>query len=206
MFGLGEDVPAGFRFDIARAEDLLEQAGWRRGPDGVRVRGGARLRLRLVAAFPNASSVRPIPEMLGQMFRAVGIELEIVEVDDDQLYYSGYADSGQADLFLELAANANCDPTFLLFNVFHTKSPWRSYRFNAPGDEIDSLLDTARHSENRREAIDAVREAHRRIIDVHAAAIPILLVPAMILTRPGITLEPFENVDWINFGDAGRQT
>jgi peptide/nickel transport system substrate-binding protein len=204
MFSLGEDQPTGFGFDPVRAQDLLDQAGWRRGPDGVRLQGGARLKLRLVSAFPNAASVRPIPEMLGQMFHAIGVELDIIEVDDDQLYYSGYADHGQADLFLELAANANSDPTFLLFNVFHSKSPWRSYRFHAPGGGIDSLLDTARQSTERPAAINAVREAHRRIIDTHTAAIPILLVPAMILTRPEVALEPFENVDWINFGNARR--
>lgn len=205
MFGLGEDQPAGFGFDQTRAKKLLEEAGWHNGQDGIRVQGEARLKLRLVAAFPNASSVRPIPEMLGQMFRTIGVELEIIEVDDDQLYYSGYADRGQADLFLELAANANSDPTFLLFNVFHTKTPWRSYRFNAPGSDVDALLDAARHSDDRRSAIDSVREAHRRIIDTHAAAIPILLVPAMVLTRPDVTIEPFENTDWINFGNARRQ-
>jgi peptide/nickel transport system substrate-binding protein len=206
MFGLGEAQPAGFGFDRIQAQDLLEQAGWRQGADGVRIRGGVRLQLRLVAAFPNASSVRPIPEMLGQMFRTVGVDLEIIEVDDDQLYYSGYADSGQADLFLELAANANSDPTFLLFNVFHTRTPWRSYRYSAPGGDVDSLLDAARHSADRRAAIDAVREAHRRIIDNHVAAIPILLVPAMIVARTGLTIHPFENVDWINFGTARRHT
>jgi hypothetical protein len=50
--------------------------------------------------------------------------------------------------------------------------------------------------------VDQVREAHRRIIDVHVAAIPILMVPAMVLTQPGILIEPFENLDWMNFGDA----
>jgi len=204
MFGLGEEGPRGFETDRRRATELLDEAGWRQGPDGIRVNAGRRLKLRLVAAFPNASAVKPMPEMLEQMFRGVGIETEIVEVEDDQLFYAGYADRGQGDLFLELAGNANADPTFLLNNVFHTATHWQAYRFNAPGKEVDALIDEARRGTDSRQIANAVREAYRRIIDEYVAAIPILLVPAFILTRPEISLDPFENLDWVNFGDARR--
>jgi peptide/nickel transport system substrate-binding protein len=202
MFGLEDRQPAGFGHDAAKANEILIQAGWMQGPDGIRIKNGQRLKLRLVSAYPNASSVRPIPEMLSEMFRRTGIELEIVEVEDDQLYYSGYADRGQSDLFLELAANANADPTFLLANLFHTRSPWRSSHFTAPGEDIDSLLDNARQADERSVSVDLVQQAHCRIIDVHVAAIPILMVPAMILTHPRVSMEPFENLDWMNLGEA----
>ncbi len=202
MFGLGEEAPAGFGYQPERAGEMLDEAGWRRGEDGIRVKSGARMRLRLVAAFPTASAVRPIPEMLGQMLRRTGVELEMVQVEDDSLYYSGYADEGQGDLFLEMGANANADPTFLLANLFHSRTPWPSYRYTAPGADIDGLLDEARAAETRAEAVEKVREAHRRIVDVHVAAIPILLVPAMVLSRPDIGLTPFENPDWMNLGEA----
>jgi peptide/nickel transport system substrate-binding protein len=192
--------------DRQRAADLLDEAGWRAGPDGRRSKAGAPLRLRIVSAFPNASSVKPMPEMLAQMFAAVGADTEIVEVEDGQLFYSGYADRGQADLFLELAGNANADPTFLLFNVFHTRTPWMAYRYNAPGAPVDGLIDEARRGTDPEAIVNAVREAHRRIIDEHVAAIPILLVPAFVMTRPDVVIEPYENLDWMNFGDAQRTT
>ncbi|HKV44937.1 MAG TPA: peptide ABC transporter substrate-binding protein [bacterium] len=37
-------------FDIARANQLLDEAGWQRGPDGVRVKGGNRLRMTYVTS------------------------------------------------------------------------------------------------------------------------------------------------------------
>ncbi|MBK9169019.1 MAG: ABC transporter substrate-binding protein [Bryobacterales bacterium] len=206
MFGLGEDQPRGFSLDRRRAADLLDEAGWREGPDGKRSKAGAPLQLRLVSAFPNASAVKPMPEMLAQMFATVGVDTEIIEVEDSQLYYSGYADRGQADLFLELAANANADPTFLLFNVFHSGTPWMSYRYHAAGPSVDGLIDEARRGTNPEAIVNAVREAHRRIIDEHVAAIPILMAPAFVLTRPDVVIEPYENLDWVNFGDAQRTT
>jgi len=202
MFNLGDEFPRGFGMDTAQATRLLDDAGWTRGADGMRARDGQRLRLRMVSAFPNASSVKPMPEMLAQMFSTIGVATEIVEVEDEQVYYSAYADRGQADLFLELAGNANADPTFLLYNAFHTATPWPSYRFHAPGAEVDARLDAARHGTVREEIVAHVREAHRLIVDKHVAVVPLLSVPAFVLTRPGVAINMFENVDWIDFGDA----
>lgn len=205
MFGLGDEVPRGFDTDRRKAAGLLEEAGWRLGNDGFRHKAGKALQLRLVAAYPNASAARPIPEMLQQMFREIGVRTDIVEVEDDQLYYSVYADRGQGDLFLETGGNINADPTFLLYNIFHSNTPWPFYRHVAPGADVDGLLDAARRENGARSAVDFVREAHRRIIDEHVAAIPILMVPAFVLTRPDVVIEPFENLDWTDFGAARRE-
>jgi peptide/nickel transport system substrate-binding protein len=202
MFDLGDEVPIGFGTAAAEANALLDEAGWLRGSDGFRQKAGRRLTLRLVAAFPAASAVEPLPELLAQMFRGVGADTQIVEVEDDQLYYSGYADRGQADLFLELAGNANADPTFLLGNLFHSSSPWPSSRFYAPGPAIDDLIDAARAEPRADAAVRHVREAHRRIVDEYVAAIPILLVPVFVLSRPGVRVPMYENADWIDFGDS----
>ena len=206
MFGLGDDSPRGFGTDRKKAASLLEEAGWRLGEDGLRSKEGRPLQLRLVAAFPNASAVKPMPEMLEQMFRTIGVKTEIVEVEDDQLYYTGYADHGQGDLFLEMGGNAVADPTFLLYNTYHSKTPWPAYRYSAPGADVDDLLDAARQEGDDEKIVELVREAHRRIIDEHISSIPILMVPVFILTRPDIVIEPFESLDWVDFGAARRQT
>ena len=205
MFGLGDEAPRGFGADRRKAADLLEEAGWRLGNDGLRYKDGKALQLRLVAAYPSASAVKPMPEMLERMFREIGVKTEIVEVEDDQLYYSGYADRGQGDLFLEMGGNINADPTFLLYNIFHSNTPWLFYRYVAPGTDVDTLLDAARRESDPKLVVGFVREAHRRIIDEHVAAIPILMVPAFVLTRPDVILEPFENLDWNDFGAARRE-
>jgi len=204
MFGLGDETPRGFGLDREKAASLLDEAGWRLGDDGIRAKEGRPLQLRLVSAFPNASSVKPMPEMLEQMFRTIGVKTEIVEVEDDQLYYTGYADRGQGDLFLEMGGNAVADPTFLLHNIYHSSTPWPAYRYSAPGADVDALLDAAREKTDNEAVVNLVREAHRRIIDEHIASIPILMVPVFIFTRPNIVLEPFESLDWVDFGAAQR--
>lgn len=200
MFDLGEDHVDGFGFDPARAAALLDAAGWAPGPDGVRVKDGRRLTLRLVAAYPNVSTVKPMPEMLEQMFAAVGIETDLVEVDDDGVYNETYLDTGAADLYMEFASNNNTDPTYLLNNLFTTTTPWGGYKFTAPGPHVDALLAEARAAQDRDTVIEKVRAAHRAIVQDDLAAIPILLVPNFTLSRPGVTVPMSEYEDWIDFG------
>jgi peptide/nickel transport system substrate-binding protein len=202
MYGLGDASCEGFGFNRFAAEQLLDDAGWRLGENGVRRQGKRPLSLRLVAAFPNASIVKPLPEILERMFRAIGVATEIAQVEDSELYYSAYADRGEGDLFLELAGGGNSDPTYLLSNIFHSKSPWSFYRYIAPGERVDSLIDEARKEPNRDRVVELIREAHRRIVDEAVAAIPILMVPNFVLSRPGLALTMSENLDWVNFGSA----
>lgn len=199
MFGLGKHTQEQV-FDPSAANQLLDQAGWLRGPDGQRARGGEKLGLRLVAAFPGIQSVAPLPELLERMFRAVGVDLQIVAVEDDNLYTERYLAQGDGDLFMELAANTNLDPTFLLFHLFHSRTPWQGYRHMSAGPEVDAALDEARASSDPLQRIAAVRRAHAGVIDDAVAAIPILLVPQFVLSRPGMTVPMFEHRDWIDYG------
>ncbi|HCQ67463.1 MAG TPA: ABC transporter substrate-binding protein, partial [Rhodobacteraceae bacterium] len=149
MFNLGEDHTDGFGFDPEKAGAMLDDAGWTMGADGVREKDGRKLTLRLVAAYPNVSTVKPMPEMLDQMFAAVGIDIDLVEVDDSGVYGSTYLDTGEADLYMEFASNNNTDPTYLLYNLFTSVTAWGGYKFTAPGPHVDELLLKARKAQSR---------------------------------------------------------
>lgn len=202
MFGLGSHT-RGHDLDLAAAGRLLDEAGWRRDverPEGPRRRDGQTLRLRLIAAYPNLSSVAPLPEMLEQMLRKVGIALDIVGIEDDQLYTARYLDPGEGDLFIEHAGNNSLDPTFLLHNLFHSRTSWRGYRHMAAGSELDNALDEARTTSDPVRRLEAVRRAHRQVVDEAVVAIPILLVPQFVLSRAGTEVPMFEHRDWIDYG------
>jgi peptide/nickel transport system substrate-binding protein len=65
-------------YDPARARALLEEAGYLPGPDGIRVKDGQALRLRLVYG-PESSEVRTrVARMARDSFRQVGVEIETV--------------------------------------------------------------------------------------------------------------------------------
>ncbi len=64
-----------YQYDQAKAKQLLDEAGWKPGPDGIRVKDGQRLRLIQV----QNGDIKPDEFIQGQL-RAVGIEHEIQQM------------------------------------------------------------------------------------------------------------------------------
>ncbi|MBI4277715.1 MAG: ABC transporter substrate-binding protein [Armatimonadetes bacterium] len=60
-----------YQHDATRARELLEQAGWKPGPDGIRQKGGERLEARLV------SWERGAPEVMQAQLRRIGLDLKV---------------------------------------------------------------------------------------------------------------------------------
>ncbi|WP_051028051.1 ABC transporter substrate-binding protein [Nocardia higoensis] len=58
------------------AERILDEAGWRKGEDGIRVKDGRRLALRLLG-INNLVNNKPAYELIQQDLRKIGIEIEL---------------------------------------------------------------------------------------------------------------------------------
>ena len=106
---IGWAAPSGVvqeSFDPDRASRLLDDAGWRRGDDGVRVKGGLRLSLRVVSTTGNKLREQ-IEQVLVDAWRAVGVELRIANVPSAVLTGSwqsnGVRKRGDFDLLLAQA-------------------------------------------------------------------------------------------------------
>nr|WP_314074281.1 ABC transporter substrate-binding protein [uncultured Roseococcus sp.] len=67
-------------YDPDKSKRLLDEAGWRPGRDGVRVKDGQRLRFNLYAS-PWVSTSRPVDEVVTQQLRKVGIAATLQVVD-----------------------------------------------------------------------------------------------------------------------------
>jgi peptide/nickel transport system substrate-binding protein len=70
------DVPR-YDYNPERARQLLAEAGWVPGPDGIMTKDGERLHLRMIYG-PNTSKVRErIATVAQEEFRKIGIEVEL---------------------------------------------------------------------------------------------------------------------------------
>lgn len=65
-------------FDPAQARSLLDRAGWRPGPDGIRRKDGRRLSLQLVydRELVDASLMNAAAELATAQWRAIGVEVK----------------------------------------------------------------------------------------------------------------------------------
>ncbi|UBU08340.1 TIGR04028 family ABC transporter substrate-binding protein [Nonomuraea gerenzanensis] len=66
--------------DPAKANALLDQAGWARGADGVRVKDGKQLRLGVFVSGPQPLSKQTL-ELVAQQWTKLGVKLEIRPAD-----------------------------------------------------------------------------------------------------------------------------
>lgn len=108
-----------YEFDLDKANALLDEAGWTKGSDGIREKGGQKLHLRLV--YPNVGNqvrIRTAP-VVQQMLKEIGVEVELVGYDfatvsqkvfteyDFDLYFIGMSlaiDPDPSDLYGKKAA------------------------------------------------------------------------------------------------------
>lgn len=118
-------------FDAARAGTVLDAAGWKAGPDGIRAKGGQRLTLPITFAN-NLSTVKPALELLQQQLRAIGVDAQLQEKqisDVPQLQRSGDYTALWANL-------TRADPDILRSSYWSGGANY--YRFK-PGP-LDALL------------------------------------------------------------------
>lgn len=88
-------------YDPQRAKALLDAAGWHPGPDGVRLRKGQRLSLLFVYGL-GSQTVRTITAQVQQMYRPLGIDVQLKGFDYATLYAAaqsgGILNGGKFDL------------------------------------------------------------------------------------------------------------
>ena len=86
---------AGVTFDPDHAKQLLDEAGWTEGSDGIREKDGKKLTLTAVYHFSRQST--PAMELVQQQLRAIGIDLKILLPSPADL--AKYQTSGDYDLW-----------------------------------------------------------------------------------------------------------
>lgn len=124
-----------YEANIQRAEQILEEGGWRRGSDGVRVKGGARAELVYIG-FPSVETTRTM-EWMGANLRRIGVDLRIRELETGAIHRA--RQRGEHNLahltFIFL------DPGFLR-TLFHSENAGGGWNFVHHKDtELDRLLE-----------------------------------------------------------------
>jgi peptide/nickel transport system substrate-binding protein len=71
------DLSSDLTFDAARANALLDEAGWKPGADGIREKDGQRLSLGVYESLNYARSKETL-QLLAQQWKAVGVELKLL--------------------------------------------------------------------------------------------------------------------------------
>jgi peptide/nickel transport system substrate-binding protein len=140
------------QFDPDRARELLEDAGWEEGPDGIRQQNGERLVLPLWII--NDSTTILQSQIIEEQLAQVGIEVATEQYEQSAWFAA--ARSGEQVAFIIGVFYANAD---ILYFYFHTDQLPAPNRFEYSHAEIDELLEETRANPDE----DAVAEAYEQI-------------------------------------------
>ena len=160
-------------FDLAKAREYLEAAGWRdRGPDGILVKDGRRLSLRVTYGSPFSTDRLVV---LREEAKKAGIELELSLLDSASAFKQMQEKKHQ--IAWMTWANQGASPEYWQF--FHSVNahiPQTNNLMNHDDPKMDALIDAYRASSVKAQRVELAHQLEQMIFD-SGSVIPSFEVP-----------------------------
>jgi peptide/nickel transport system substrate-binding protein len=197
VFGFKDmQLDQAYPFDKNRAKQLLTQAGWAPGPDGILQKGGQRLSLNWLAARGRYPKDGEITEAVQAMLKEVGIEAKVQFLDWASVFKEVRGETLNRHLFTLGWVTTNADADYSLYTLFTSKhvpaTGWNTSRYaNA---KVDQLLEQARRSLNQSEREKLYGEV-QDILVKEMVWIPVYNTKEIVATRAfvkGFQVHPVE--------------
>lgn len=184
--------------DLAR--ELIRQAGYTLGADGLFRKDGQVLRLRMLPAAGRYLKDREIAEVVQEFLRRVGIQVDLDVFEWATTFTILRADPLEYHLFSFGWLTTTADADYSLYTLFLSSDVppvgWNSWRFS--NDRVDDLLRRARASVDAAEREALYREV-QQILAIQVPAVPIYNTIEVIATGArvqGLVSHPIEyNLD-----------
>jgi peptide/nickel transport system substrate-binding protein len=157
------NVPGLLKTDQAAARKLLDDAGWRPGADGIRIKDGRRLGFEWLH-YPQQPDSKPMSEAVQAQLKQIGIEIRLRQVDDiTAAFRSQDYDAGVTFNSNQQAGN----PMTVLNSYFRSDSPrnWGNWKY----PELDALirrLNVEFDADRRDDLLKQVQELFRREVPI----------------------------------------
>ena len=174
------DLPRAFGFDVDKANQLLDEAGWIMGDDGIRVAKGAmyaedgtRLSLEL-QGYTAFDPLQLTEEFIVENLKAVGVEARIQNYDFSIIFGTFEDNSpravGDYDMLI-FDRGFTTEPQGYNFDAYHSsriptaESPTGGNHFRWVNANVDAALDTAGSSFDIQTRKNAYCEIGQAVID-----------------------------------------
>lgn len=142
-----------YPFNPDRARQLLQEAGFRPGPEGIMQREGIPLVLTLISARGRYLKDAEISEAYQAQLRQIGVRLDISFLEWATVFTTVRAPTLDYHMFTLGWVTTTADADYSLLPMFRSdQAPprgWNTWRYVNP--EFDKLVDAARTSLNQRE-------------------------------------------------------
>ncbi|KIP94435.1 ABC transporter substrate-binding protein [Microbacterium sp. MEJ108Y] len=180
-----KDESEHYAYDPEKAEELLDEAGWTEGSDGIREKDGERLSITVYEAAPQPLSKQTL-ELVAQQLAKVGVELTVKPADAGS-YAEDTRDALKTGFYHSMVGRADFD---VIKSQYHTKN--RDVLISNDA-ELDALLEAVASEPDtgkRAEASQAVQD----YIAEQAYVIPLFEEPQVYGTATYVHGVDFESV------------
>lgn len=189
-FGYDPAVESYYQYDPAKAKALLEEAGWKPGPDGIRVKDGKRLEVSLIYAIGSWQWT----EIFQAQMKEIGVDIKILQME---MLASGQASAkGEANISPNIFPGS--DPAMLSL-VFHSRSiglfNWTFYK----DPKLDQLIEAGVTQMDKTQRAKTYSDVQKIIMD-NALIIPLADTYVMFVVRPevqGLIVDPRGIPMWV---------
>ncbi|WP_203581678.1 TIGR04028 family ABC transporter substrate-binding protein [Microbacterium hibisci] len=180
-----KDESDAYAFDPEKAEELLDEAGWEPGADGIREKDGQRLSLAVYEAKPQPLSKQTL-ELVSQQLKKIGVELSVKSADAGT-YAEDIKDPLKTPLYHSMVGRADLD---VIKSQYYTKNRNTLLSDDA---ELDRLLEAVASTPDP-DARIAASEAVQDYLAEQAYVIPLFEEPQVYGAAPYVHGVEFESV------------
>jgi peptide/nickel transport system substrate-binding protein len=172
------DIPRMYNYDLEKAKQLLTEAGWVEGPDGIRVADGAEYAedgTRLSLELQGYTAFEPLErteQFIVENLKAVGIEANIQNYDFS-IIFGSFADgsprmTGDYDMLIfdrgyYLEPQGDVESSYLSTNIPSPENPDGGNYFRWVNPKADEAIKTAGSTFDQAERRDAYCDLARLI-------------------------------------------
>jgi peptide/nickel transport system substrate-binding protein len=169
------DMVEGIPHDLEAAADLLEEAGWTPGPDGIRVKDGQPLELDMVFSPGGGGTGIDLTtlEWVQAQLEGVGIKGNILRLDAGA--YREALDNGTYDLDFSGPNQNDANPAFLMSLRLYSKASGKNAQIISPGPDTDfeRLIDQTQETTDPEELQRLAAEAMHELVDNEVGVVPL---------------------------------
>jgi len=149
-------------YDPDRARALLDEAGWKLGPDGIRVKDGERMSFKLITNQGNETR-KDIATLVQDNLKRIGVDVQ-VEIYEWAVFISRFVMKQE---FESLVLAWTTPPDYDAFQVWHS-SQANADQLNLVGynnPQVDRLIEQLRQEYDRDKIIEMAGKIQRIIYE-----------------------------------------
>jgi peptide/nickel transport system substrate-binding protein len=186
------DLSARLAHDPEGAKRLLDEAGWKPGPDGIRVKDGRRLSVDVIFA-PLFNASQSVLELVQQELRKVGVDLKLRKLATGEQQQVQAA--GDYDFAYYNVTRSDAD---ILRTLFSTRT---GNRLGIAAGDLDTVLDDQAQNPDPTLRGAKIAQAQRIVVD-RAYVIPLFELSQVHALGPKVHGLGFEASSRLQFHDT----